>query len=146
VPPLPSRITIGELAARSGVATSALRFYDSIGLIRADRDRAGRRVYPRPALRRVAFIRAGQSVGLSLDEIAQALSSLPVERTPNRADWQRLSSRWRERLDQRIETLEKLRDRLTSCIGCGCLSLRTCALSNPGDSAAATGPGARELR
>ena len=136
-------LAIGDVAARSGVAPSALRFYESRGLIRADRNAGGQRRYRRDVLRRVAFIRAAQRVGLSLTEITEALSDLPSGRTPTRADWARLSRHWRERLDERIRLLTELRDDLTSCIGCGCLSLRTCALYNPADQAAELGPGPR---
>jgi MerR family transcriptional regulator, redox-sensitive transcriptional activator SoxR len=136
-------LTIGELSARSGVATSALRFYDRMGLIRSARTGGNQRRYQRVELRRVAFIRIAQQVGISLEEIRSALAELPAERTPTRADWARLSAHWRARLDERIGLLEGLRDRLSSCIGCGCLSLRRCALYNPGDRLAAEGPGAR---
>jgi MerR family transcriptional regulator, redox-sensitive transcriptional activator SoxR len=145
MPPLPDRITIGELAARSGMATSALRFYEDQGLISAERTAGNQRVYPRPTLRRVAFIRAAQAVGLTLDEIAGALATLPADRTPVKRDWERLSTAWRDRLDQRIVELERLRDGLTSCIGCGCLSLRTCRLLNADDRVSAKGSGARYL-
>lgn len=142
---LPDRITIGELATRSGVASSALRFYGERGLIASDRTAGNQRVFPRAALRRVAFIRAAQEVGLTLDEIGRALAALPMDRTPGKRDWERLSRAWRDRLDERITALERLRDDLTSCIGCGCLSLRTCRLLNEHDRAAAKGPGARYL-
>jgi len=145
MPLLPDRITIGDLAARSGVATSALRFYEGRGLIAAERTSGNQRVYPRPTLRRVAFIRAAQAVGLSLDEIARALATLPMDRTPVKRDWERLSTAWRDRLDERIAELEQLRDGLTGCIGCGCLSLRTCRLLNREDRAAGKGAGARYL-
>ena len=138
-------ILIGELARRSGVAASALRFYEVQGLLTSQRNPAGRRQYARGDLRRVAFIRAAQAVGLSLDQIRAALSSLPDGRTPNQKDWIRLSSAWRPLLDQRIADLTRLRDQLSSCIGCGCLSLSTCALYNPGDVAATRGNGARYL-
>jgi MerR family redox-sensitive transcriptional activator SoxR len=144
--PLPPLITIGQLAQRSGVATSALRFYESEGLIHSERTAGNQRRYPRVELRRVAFIRAAQQVGLSLEEIHTALGSLPQGRTPTKADWERLSRTWRSRIDQQIGALEDLRDKLTSCIGCGCLSLRRCALSNPRDVVATQGPGARYLR
>lgn len=142
---LPDRITIGELATRSGVATSALRFYEERGLIAADRTPGNQRVYPRPMLRRVAFIRAAQEVGLTLDEIGTALSSLPTDRTPIKRDWERLSLAWRKRLDEKISDLEQVRDELTGCIGCGCLSLRTCRLLNRNDRIAMNGAGARYL-
>jgi len=145
MPPLPDRITIGELAARSGVATSALRFYEERGLIAAERTTGNQRVYPRPTLRRVAFIRAAQAVGLALDEIARALATLPADRTPVKRDWERLSTAWRDRLDERIDELERLRDGLTGCIGCGCLSLRTCRLLNRDDRVSTKGSGARYL-
>ena len=139
-------LTIGELAARSGLSTSALRFYDSQGLITASRTSGNQRRYQRSVLRRVSFVRSAQRVGLTLEEIKQALATLPDERTPTRADWERLSRQWRDRLDERIRELEALRDKLASCIGCGCLSLDRCALSNPADMAALQGPGAVFLR
>ena len=138
-------LTIGELSARSGVAPSALRFYESQGLLPSARTAGGQRRYPRSALRRVAFVRSAQRVGLTLDEVREALASLPDGRTPTAADWRRLSTAWRRRLDERIAELERLRESLTSCIGCGCLSLRRCALYNPGDRAAALGSGPRYL-
>jgi MerR family transcriptional regulator, redox-sensitive transcriptional activator SoxR len=143
---LADHVTIGELSARSGVATSALRFYEQRGLIHAERTAGNQRRYPRSQLRRVAFIRAAQRVGLSIDEIREALSTLPENRTPTKADWARLSRSWEDRLDTQIRELERLKNNLTSCIGCGCLSLRRCALSNPDDVAAAHGPGAVYLR
>jgi len=139
------RLTIGELSARSGVATSALRFYGDLGLLRAERTAGGHRMYPRHALRRVSFIRIAQRMGLSLDEIGEALAVLPVDRAPTKAEWAKISRSWRARLDERIATLEGLRDDLTGCIGCGCLSLRGCRLSNPDDAAAALGTGPRFL-
>ncbi len=138
-------LTIGEVASRAGVSTSALRFYEKESLIRAERSEGGQRRYPRDVLRRIAFVRAAQRVGLTLDEIRAALGRLPDGRTPTARDWESLSRSWRSLLDQRIEELERLRDRLDSCIGCGCLSLRTCSLSNPDDVAAEEGPGARWL-
>jgi MerR family transcriptional regulator, redox-sensitive transcriptional activator SoxR len=138
-------LPIGEVAHRSGFATSALRFYERQGLISAERSSGGQRRYARSVLRRLAFIRAAQNVGLSLDEVAAALDTLPASGTPTRADWARLSRDWRQRLDQQIAGLSALRDGLTSCIGCGCLSLRRCALSNAGDRAGEDGPGARFL-
>jgi MerR family redox-sensitive transcriptional activator SoxR len=138
-------LPIGEVARRSGIAASALRYYDSRGLLGATRTAGGHRLFPRSALRRLAFIRAAQNVGLSLEEIASALDTLPAARTPTKADWERLSRAWRARLDEQIAGLVALRDGLTSCIGCGCLSLRRCALSNPHDAVAAAGPGARFL-
>ena len=138
-------IPIGELARRSGVAASALRFYEDQGLLRSHRNDAGRRQFARGDLRRVAFILAAQAVGLTLDQIRDALASLPDGRTPTQKDWVRLSSAWRPLLDQRITDLTRLRDQLSSCIGCGCLSLTQCALYNPGDVAARRGAGARYL-
>jgi MerR family redox-sensitive transcriptional activator SoxR len=132
-------LPIGEIARRSGMAASALRFYETLGLISSERSAAGRRRYPRAVLRRLAFIRAARNVGLSLDEISQALATLPEGRSPNKADWERLSRTWRSRLDEQIDALMALRDGLTSCIGCGCLSLRHCALANPGDAAGRSG-------
>ena len=140
-----SELTIGALSERTGVATSALRYYEDEGLISATRTPGGQRRYQRETLRRVAFIRVAQQVGLSLEEIRQALSSLPRNRTPDQDDWQRLSSSWRPRLDAQISLLEALRDNLDSCIGCGCLSLQSCRLLNPGDIAADQGPGPRWL-
>ena len=136
---------IGELARRAGVAASALRFYEAEGLIHGSRSPSGRRQYPRDTLRRVAFIRAGQRVGLSLDELRQALAGLPEGRTPTKADWERLARHWQALLDERLALLQRLRDTLGGCIGCGCLSLKACALYNPDDAAAARGPGARRL-
>ena len=138
-------LTIGEVADRAGVSASALRFYDSRGLISAERTTGNQRRYPRSTLRRVAFVRAAQRVGLSLEDIAAALATLPQERTPTKSDWERLSHSWRGILDTRIAELEALRDRLTGCIGCGCLSLRSCSLMNPGDVLAGQGPGAVRL-
>ncbi len=136
-------LTIGEIAARSGVATSALRFYEERGLIASDRTPAGHRRYPRSVLRRVAFIVFAQRVGLTLDEIRDELAGLPDGRVPNRRDWSRLSSSWSARIDARIAELERLRAGLAECIGCGCLSLDRCAYANPGDRAGAAGPGPR---
>ena len=140
---VPATLTIGEVAERSGVATSALRFYEDRGLIAAERTPAGHRRYRREVIRRVAFIVFAQRVGLSLGEIGAELEELPLDRVPNRADWARLSGRWRGRIDERIAELERLRDGLTECIGCGCLSLDRCRLANPGDRAVAGGPGPR---
>ena len=140
-----SWIGIGELAQRAGVAASALRFYEAQGLISGGRSAAGRRQYPRHVLRRVAFIRAAQTVGLGLAEIHAALAGLPEGRTPTKADWQRLGAAWQPLLDARIAALTRLRDQLASCIGCGCLSLKVCALYNPQDQAARRGNGARYL-
>jgi len=139
-------ISIGQLAKRAGVAASALRFYESEGLIHGSRSAGGHRQYPRHTLRRVAFIRAAQAVGLSLPQIKAALATLPDSRTPTKTDWSRLSATWAPLLDARIAALQKLRGQLTSCIGCGCLSLKACALYNPLDEASIEGPGARLLR
>jgi len=138
-------LTIGEVAERAGVATSALRYYEKEGLIESTRTDGGQRRYHRDVLRRIAFVRAAQRVGLTLDEIREALSSLPDGRNPTQRDWERLSRSWRPLLDRRIAEMEHLRDRLDACIGCGCLSLKVCALSNPHDVAAQYGPGARYL-
>jgi MerR family transcriptional regulator, redox-sensitive transcriptional activator SoxR len=134
--------TVSEIASRSGFAASAIRFYESQGLITATRTAGGQRRFERQMLRRLAFIRAARNVGLSLDELAAALAKLPDGRNPTRADWARLSKDWRARLDDQIAGLLALRDNLDTCIGCGCLSLKRCAISNPGDSAAAGGAGA----
>ncbi len=133
---------VGEVARRSGVSVTALHFYESRGLIRSTRTAGNQRRYPRDVLRRLAVIRVGQRVGIPLATIADALSTLPTERSPTRADWTRLSSRWRRDLDDRIAQLTALRDTLTDCIGCGCLSLERCRLRNPGDDVAKRGPGA----
>lgn len=138
-------LTIGEVAERSDVEPSALRFYESRGLIAAGRSSGGQRRYSREVLRRVAFIRVAQRVGLTLGEIGEALDRLPDGRTPTPRDWARVSSAWRDRLDERISILKGLRDDLSSCIGCGCLSLSKCALYNPDDGAAQLGPGPRFL-
>lgn len=135
-------LTVGELAQRSGVAPSALRFYEAEGLVEATRTSGNQRRYQRHTLRRLAFVRAAQNVGLSLDEIKAALATLPENRTPTKADWTRLSRSWRDRLDEQIAALQKLRNGLDSCIGCGCLSLQRCAVSNPDDIGADDGPGA----
>lgn len=135
------RLTVGEVARRSGVAPSALRFYEERGLIEAERTRAGHRRFGRPVLRRIAFIVFAQRIGLSLDEIRAELERLPTDRVPTGADWSLLSGRWVARVDERIAELERLRHGLAECIGCGCLSLETCALVNPGDRAARWGPG-----
>jgi MerR family redox-sensitive transcriptional activator SoxR len=140
-----TELTIGAVSERSGVAASALRFYESEGLIHSTRTDGGQRRYARDALRRVSFIRVAQQVGLSLDEIRDALASLPQNRTPTARDWQRLSTSWRPRLDHQIAMLERLRDRLSGCIGCGCLSLKFCRLLNPDDQAAERGPGPRYI-
>lgn len=138
-------LTIGDLATRAGVATSALRYYERERLIHSSRTDGGQRRYEREVLRRVAFIRVAQRVGLTLDEIRTALAGLPEARTPTVGDWERLSRSWRSRLDTQIELLEHLRDDLTSCIGCGCLSFKACRLYNPDDAAAALGDGPRYL-
>lgn len=138
-------LTIGELAARTGVATSALRFYEGRGLIASRRSPGGQRRFHRDVLRRIAFIRVAQTMGLELDSIGASLDGLPESRTPNKADWERLSRSWRPLLDERIAQLERLRDQLGECIGCGCLSLRACALYNPEDRAASLGSGPRYL-
>ncbi|CAN5797930.1 redox-sensitive transcriptional activator SoxR [soil metagenome] len=138
-------LTVGEVAERGGFARSALHFYEREGLIAATRTSGNQRRYQRSVLRRLAFIRAARNVGLSLDEIRAVLATLPSNRTPTRADWARISRLWRRRLDDQIAALEALRGGLESCIGCGCLSLRRCALSNPQDRLGADGPGARYL-
>jgi MerR family redox-sensitive transcriptional activator SoxR len=140
---MPELLTIGEVARRSGVASSALRFYEQRGLIASERAGSGHRRYARPVLRRIAFIVFAQRIGLSLDEIAAELGKLPADRVPSRRDWARLSSGWTARIDARIAELERLRAGLTECIGCGCLSLERCALSNPQDRAGRLGPGPR---
>ena len=137
-----SDLTIGELSERSGVATSALRFYEERGLIESRRTTGNQRRYTKATLRRVAFVRTAQRVGLTLEEIGSALATLPDARTPTKSDWHRLSNAWRPRLDEQIRRIELLRDRLDSCIGCGCLSLKSCWLTNPDDEMAADGPGA----
>lgn len=138
-------LTIGELAERSGVAPSALRFYEREGLIHSRRTVGNQRRYPREALRRVAFVRLAQRVGVSLSAIREALSLLPEERTPTRADWAALSASWEADLTRRITLLTELRDSLTGCIGCGCLSFEICPIVNPGDHVAEQGPGPRML-
>ena len=138
-------LTIGEVAARGGVATSALRFYEAQGLIAARRTSGNQRRYDRAILRRVAVIQAGRAAGVPLERIRAALATLPADRPPTRRDWERLSRRWRDDLDRRIGTLQALRNRLTTCIGCGCLSIDACELLNPGDEAAEIGPGAHYL-
>ena len=143
---VPAALTPSEVAARSGVPISALHFYEREGLISAERTGGNQRRYHRDVLRRLAFIRVSQAVGVPLAQIADALDSLPSGRTPTKADWTRLSRGWRTDLDRRIAALEDLRDRLHGCIGCGCLSLRSCSLYNPGDELGAGGPGARRLR
>src|SRR6188472_2692716 len=140
-----TELTIGQLSQRSGVSQSALRFYERKGLITAERSHGNQRRYPRIALRRVALIQAGKAAGIPLQRIRAALDTLPGDRTPTKRDWERLSQQWREELDERIATLEAIRGRLTGCIGCGCLSLRRCALLNPDDEAAERGAGAHYL-
>ena len=135
-------LSVGQVAERSGFAPSAVRFYEREGLIPAERNAGGHRRFAPDVLRRLAFIRAATHVGLTLEEVRAALAQLPDERTPTKADWARISRGWRARLEDEIASLEALRDGLTSCIGCGCLSLRRCRLSNPDDRAAADGPGA----
>lgn len=136
-------LTIGEVSRRSGVASSALRFYEDRGLISSQRAGSGHRRYPRPVLRRIAFIVFAQRVGLTLDEIRDELDKLPGDRAPTRSDWAKLSSHWTERIDAQLAELERLRDGIAECIGCGCLSLGRCQLANPGDWAARLGPGPR---
>ena len=136
-------MTIGDTARRSGVAASALRFYEERGLISSQRAGSGQRRYPRPVLRRIAFIVFAQRVGLTLEEIGVELAKLPPDRAPTRRDWSRLSLGWSSRIDQRIAELERLKDGLTECIGCGCLSLDRCRFANPDDRAASRGPGPR---
>jgi MerR family redox-sensitive transcriptional activator SoxR len=138
-------LTIGEVASRSGVATSALRFYETKGLIESERTAGNQRRYPRATLRRVALIRAGQEIGISLAELGEAFSTLPHDKTPSKSDWQKLSRSWRRRLDSQIGEMMALRDELTDCIGCGCLSLKSCAIFNPGDAASTLGTGPRYL-
>jgi MerR family redox-sensitive transcriptional activator SoxR len=136
-------MTIGDVARRSGVAASALRFYEERGLIASERVGSGHRRFPRPVLRRIAFIVFAQRIGLTLDEIAGELAGLPAHRAPGRRDWEKLSSKWTARIDERIAELERLKRGLTDCIGCGCLSLDRCHLANPGDRAAKLGAGPR---
>jgi MerR family transcriptional regulator, redox-sensitive transcriptional activator SoxR len=138
-------LTIGELAARSSVRSSALRFYEEEGLIRSHRTSGNQRRYERAMLRRVAFIQAGKAAGIPLKRIGAALATLPEDRAPTRRDWERLSRSWRDDLDRRIALLHALRSRLSTCIGCGCLSIDACELLNPGDEAAALGGGAHYL-
>jgi MerR family redox-sensitive transcriptional activator SoxR len=145
VPADRSTLTVGELSRRSGVAVSALHFYEAEGLLSSSRTAGNQRRYQREALRRVAFIRASQQVGIPLRTIRDALLQLPEHRTPNRQDWARLSAAWRDELDDRITRLQQLRDRLTGCIGCGCLSIDRCRLANPGDVLGQEGAGARRL-
>lgn len=144
-PPLAMELTVGEVATRSGVAVSAIHFYESKGLIKGWRTAGNQRRYPREVLRRVAVIKASQRVGIPLNAIHEALNSLPRGRTPTAEDWGVLSARWRSDLDDRITRLTKLRDDLTSCIGCGCLSLDSCPLYNPGDRCSTQGSGPQLL-
>lgn len=146
MPTLPEQLTIGQVAERSGVPHTALRFYEEAGLITSERTAGNQRRYARAVLRRLAFIRTAQRVGLSLEQIREALAGLPGGRQPTKNDWARLSKSWRNELDTRIDALQRLRDRLTGCIGCGCLSLRNCALHNPEDVMADQGPGALKLK
>ena len=145
VPPETQLLSVGQLSARSGVAVSALHFYEAQGLVHAHRSPGNQRRYARETLRRVGFIRASQAVGIPLRAIKEALDQLPASRTPTRADWARLSATWRADLDQRISHLQSLRDRLSDCIGCGCLSIDRCRLTNPDDILADEGAGARRL-
>jgi MerR family redox-sensitive transcriptional activator SoxR len=140
-----AELAIGEVAERSGVAPSALRFYESVGLIAATRTAGNQRRYRRSTLRRIAVVQAGKAAGIPLAEIQAALAMLPDDRTPDRADWERMSRAWREDVHRRIETLEGLRDRLSTCIGCGCLSIDRCELLNPDDADAGLGAGAHYL-
>ncbi|MEU2794508.1 redox-sensitive transcriptional activator SoxR [Streptomyces sp. NPDC007100] len=139
------RLPIGELAGRSGLAASALRYYEELGLIHSERTGGGQRRFTRATLRRIAFIRAAQVVGLSLEETSAALAKLPKERAPNASEWNRVARTWTRRIDRQIAELQQLRRQLAGCVGCGCLSLRKCGLYNPGDAAASKGAGARYL-
>ena len=143
---MPGELTIGEVAGRSGVTTSALRFYEAEGLIAAGRTGGNQRRYDRAVLRRIAVIQAGRAAGVPLERIRAALGTLPAHRTPTRRGWERLSRGWRDDLDRQIATLQALRNRLTTCIGCGCLSIDACELLNPEDEAAESGPGAHYLK
>jgi MerR family transcriptional regulator, redox-sensitive transcriptional activator SoxR len=145
VPSVTRELTVGQLAERSGATVSALHFYEARGLISARRTAGNQRRYPRIMLRRVAFIRASQRVGIPLARIADALDTLPARRTPTARDWARLSAAWCQELDDRIAALQDLRDRLTGCVGCGCLSLTDCQLANPDDTLGASGAGPRRL-
>lgn len=140
-----TELTPGELSERSGAAVSALHFYEKEGLIASRRTSGNQRRYARHTLRRVAFIRTSQQLGIPLRDIKAALDALPPDKAPTKADWARLSARWRDQLDARIEQLQRLRDNLTGCIGCGCLSLKTCRLNNPGDVLGGDGPGPRRF-
>ncbi|KAA2258130.1 redox-sensitive transcriptional activator SoxR [Solihabitans fulvus] len=143
--PTATELTIGELADRSGVPASALRFYEREGLIHSKRTSGNQRRYSRATLRRVAFVRASQSVGIPLSVIGEVLAYLPADEAPNRAMWERASECWSEQVNSRIEQLERMRDRFTECIGCGCLSFEQCALVNPNDALGAKGPGPHRL-
>ena len=143
---MPLNLTIGELSARSGVSPSALRFYERQGLIEATRTDGNQRRYRGTELRKIALVRAGSAAGIPLERIRQALETLPPDRSPTKRDWERLSRSWARELDERIATLQSIRGRLTTCIGCGCLSLKTCSLLNPGDEAGTLGGGAHYLR
>jgi MerR family redox-sensitive transcriptional activator SoxR len=145
VPALPDLLPIGQLSSRSGAAPSALRFYEDVGLIASTRSAGNQRRYARATLRRVAFILAARNLGVSLADVRDALATLPVDRTPRAGDWARMSATWRRRLNARIAELERLRDQLTSCIGCGCLSLQRCKLLNANDQIARRGAGPRLL-
>jgi MerR family redox-sensitive transcriptional activator SoxR len=138
-------LSIGEVAERSGLAASAIRFYERQGLVHAERSSSGQRRFRRDVLRRIAFIRIAQRVGLTLEEIVTALAVLPADRAPTRRDWGRLTAGWQDRIEQRISLLQALQSGLSTCIGCGCLSLRTCSLANPGDVAATLGSGPQYL-
>lgn len=142
---LDGEMTIGETARRIGVTTSALRFYEKNGLITSTRTSGGQRRYARDVLRRVAFIRAAQSVGLKLAEIQESLGELPGDRAPTKDEWEAFAVQWRPRLDQQIAVLEAMKDKLSACIGCGCQTLDACEVFNPGDKAASQGPGAHYL-
>ena len=143
---LAEHLTIGQVADRSGVPHTALRFYEEKGLISSERTAGNQRRYSRSVLRRIAFIRAAQRVGLSLEDISSALNTLPADHAPTKADWARLSRDWQYELDARIDALQRLRDRLTGCVGCGCHSMRSCPLYNADDELARFGPGASKLR
>lgn len=141
-----THLSIGQVAERAGVAVTALRFYEAEGLITSERDGGNRRRYRRDTLRRVAMIRVAQKVGIPLGRIREALDTLPHDRAPTVAEWEVLSGSWRDELDERISALQELRDRFVGCVGCGCLSLRSCGLANPYDELGGTGPGPRRLR
>ncbi|RFB79175.1 redox-sensitive transcriptional activator SoxR [Methylovirgula sp. 4M-Z18] len=138
-------LTINQISQRSGVASSALRYYEQLGLITSERAGSGHRRYPRSVLRRIAFIVFAQRIGLSLEEIGAELAKLPIDRVPTRRDWTRLSGAWTERIDRQIAQLQRLKTGLSQCIGCGCLSIDRCRLANPADRAGRAGPGARYL-